>query len=105
MHPQLEFVDQLIRMLGWPTLLGMVIWVIRKWDAAQRDAQEIGTNTKLAVQKVSFVETELAAIKTNHLAHLQEGITRLAGSNDEAVVVLHDIKAGIGILVDRTPRA
>lgn len=105
MAPQLEFVDQIIRMISWPTLLAVLVWVIRKWDAGQRDFKELRDNTTLAVVKVSTVESEVLAIKNNHLAHLQEGITQVAKSNDQAVAVLQNIDTNIKILSDRFPRA
>lgn len=104
MHPQLELIDQLIRIFGWPTLLGVLVWVVRKWDTGQRELKELGENTKLAVETVTIVKGEVETIKNNHLAHLQDGITQVAASNDKAVVVLQNIDAGIKILIDRTPR-
>lgn len=104
MHPQLELIDQLIRMFGWPALLGTLVWVVRKWDTGQRELKELGANTKLAVETVNVVKSEVETIKNNHLAHLQDGITQVAVSNDKAVAVLQNIDAGIKILIDRTPR-
>jgi len=104
MQPHLEIADQVIRMLGWPTLLGVLVWVVRKWDAGQRDLKAMGDNTKLAVVTVTSVQAEVEQIKTNHLAHLQEGITLVAASNDKAVTLLQNIDASIKILIDRTPR-
>lgn len=104
MHPQLELIDQLIRIFGWPTLLGVLVWVVRKWDTGQRELKELGENTKLAVETVTIVKSEVETIKNNHLAHLQDGITQVAASNDKAVIVLQNIDAGIKILIDRTPR-
>lgn len=105
MHPHLDLLDQIIRMLGWPTLLGGLGWAIRKWDDGQRDFKELSENTRIAVAKVTTVETEVLAIKNNHLAHLQTGITSLSASNDKAVEVLQTISKDIAVLVDRTPRA
>src|SRR3981189_848994 len=99
MHPQLELVDTIIRIIGWPTMIGMIIWVVRKWDNGQREIKELGDNTRLAVQSIAIVKTEVDTIKTNHLAHLQEGITLVAASNERAVDLLQDIKGGINVLV------
>lgn len=104
MHPHLDLFDEIVRILGWPTLLGVLVWAIRTWDKGQRQFAEIGENTKTAVAGVAQVKAQVDTIQTNHLAHLQDGITRLADSNDKAVEVLHDIKTGIGILSDRFPR-
>jgi hypothetical protein len=99
-----QWVDTAIRIIGWPTVLGIVVWVVRKWDAGQRELKELHVNGRVAVETMNLVKAEVDTIKNNHLAHLQTGIEQLAGSNDKAVEVLQDIKAGIGILVDRTPR-
>lgn len=105
MHSQLlDLIDQLIRIFGWTGLIGILVWVIRKWDAGQRDLKTFGDNTKAALETVIVVKAEVEKIKDNHLAHLQEGITKVASSNDKAVELLQDIRTGIGVLVDRTPR-
>lgn len=105
MHPQLELIDQLIRIVGWPTLAGGFIWAVRKWDAGQRDFQDLHESTKVAVATMAVVKSEVDTIKNNHLAHLQDGIGKLAASNDKAVEVLQQIDTGIKVLIDRTPRA
>ena len=104
MHPQLDLVDQYIRLISWPTLLSMVVWVVRKWDKGQAGFAEMSANTKRAVETVSIVKQDVDIIKSNHLAHLQDGITQVAASNQKAVEVLYEIKSGIDVLVDRTPR-
>jgi hypothetical protein len=104
-HPRLDLFDQIIRIVGWPALLGVLAWAIRTYDKGQRQFQEMDKNTQTAVTTVTQVKELVTVMQTNHLFHLQEGITQVAKSNDEAVAVLHDIKTGIGILCDRVPRA
>ena len=103
-YPQLEFLDEIVRLLGWPALLAGLVWVIRKWDKGQREFKDIAENTKIAVQGVSEVKSQVAVIQNNHLAHLQAGITQVAASNDKAVDLLQNISSDIRVLVDRTPR-
>lgn len=103
-YETLQWVDTIIRVIGWPSFLGAAVWAVRKWDAGQRDFQELHANTKLAAETVALVKTEVDTIKNNHLVHLQSGIETVAASNEKAVEILQDIKNGIGILVDRTPR-
>jgi hypothetical protein len=103
--PQLETIDTVVRIIGWPALLSGLVWVIRKWDAGQREFKDLHANTKLAADTVAQVKMEVDLIKSNHLAHLQDGITRLAGSNDRAVEILQKIDTGIQILADRDRRA
>ena len=105
MHPQLELLEQIIRMIGWPSLIGAVIWMIRKWDASQREFRDMCLNTKTTVQGIAEVAADVENLKSNHIAHLQQGIDRVASSNDKAVDVLQNIDSGIKLLIDRTPRA
>ena len=104
MNPQLDLMDEIVRILGWPAVVTTLVWVVRKWDAGQQAVKDLTDNTALAVQKVSKVDEELTLIKSNHLQHLQSGIDQLAVSNDKAVAVLEKINSGIGLLVDRTSR-
>jgi len=105
LHPQLDLVEEVIRMIGWPSLAAAFVWTIRKYDAGQRKFEEIGKNTEIAVKGVAEVKTAVDTIQNNHLHHLQEGITRLAESNDAAVAVLQSIDKGITVLQDRLPRS
>jgi predicted chitinase len=98
MHPHLDLLDEIVRTLGWPALLGALVWAIRKYDAGSRQLSEISADAKAAHEGV-------AEMKANHLVHLQEGMVRLADSNDTAVEVLREINSGIDILKDRFPRA
>ena len=104
-HPHLDLFDEIIRTLGWPVLVSVLVWAIRTYDKGTRQFKEIGENTKTAVAGVEQVKVQVATMQSNHLAHLQDGITRLANSNDAAVEVLGEIKTGIAVLTDRFPRA
>ena len=97
MHPHLDLIDQLIRMFGWPALLGGFVWAIRKWDKASETVIAVQADTKI-------VKSEIEEMKNNHLAHLQVGITQVAASNDKAVDILHAINSGIQVLIDRSTR-
>ena len=97
--------DKVVRICGWPTLICILVWAVRKWDADHRVFSEIHENTKKAVEKVAVVEQEVETLKSNHLAHLQIGMDRLATSNDKAVEVLQEISTGITVLVDRGARS
>lgn len=103
-HPQLEFVKGIVSVLGWPALLGILVWLIRTWDKGQQQIHAIDAKTTITVQSVADVKAQVDVMKDNHLAHLQEGIAQVAASNDKAVEVLHKIDAGIQILVDRHTR-
>ena len=77
MNPQLDLLDEIVRILGWPAVVTTLVWVVRKWDAGQQAVKDLTDNTALAVQKVSKVDEELTLIKSNHLQHLQSGIDQL----------------------------
>lgn len=104
MHPRLDLFDEIVRALGWPTLLGTIVWIVRKWDKGQEEFKKMGENTKEAVRLVTAVKAQTEVIETNHLQHLQEGITRLAGSNDKAVEILLAMDKSLAIMADRSPR-
>jgi hypothetical protein len=98
MYPHLDLLDELIRICGWPTLLGVIVWAVRTYDSGRRELGAIGTDAKAARDGVMDM-------KMNHLAHLQTGIEQVAKSNDTAVEILREIKTGITVLTDRFPRA
>jgi hypothetical protein len=96
-HPNLEAVDEVVRIVGWPATVSALVWAVRKWDAASLQWKSVRMSTDETLKG-------LQEIKTNHLAHLQTGIEQVAKSNDAAVAVLQDISTGISVLVDRTKR-
>ena len=100
----LDSIDQLVRVLGWPTFLGIVAWAVRKWDKGQATLKDIHAQGKLAAENSEAALTEIGVLKTNHFPHLQEGIESVAASNTEAVKVLQSMDKNIAVLVDRTPR-
>lgn len=104
MHPQLDLFDEVVRILGWPTLLCILVWAIRTWDKGQRQFKEIDGNTKTTIASVAQVKDLVTVMQTNHLAHLQTGIEAVAKSNDKAVEILQKIDTGITVLADRFPR-
>jgi hypothetical protein len=105
MHPHLDLVDQILRIIGWPALLSMLVWAIRTYDKGQAQFKDMDKNTQTAVATVEQVKTMVSVMQTNHLAHLQTGIEQVAKSNDQAVAVLSRIDTNIQILADRMPRA
>lgn len=104
MHPNLDFVEQLVHVFGYPVLIGVLVWAVRVWDGGRRQFKDIESNTKTTLTEIAMVKSAVGIIESNHLTHLQDGIEKLTVSNDKAVDVLHEINKGIGILVDRTQR-
>ena len=103
-HPQLDLIDELVRIFGWPALLGALVWVVRRWDKSQEEFKKMAANTTAAVSGIGVVKAQLDTLENNHMAHLQSGITSVANSNDKAVEVLTEMNTNLKILIDRTPR-
>jgi hypothetical protein len=104
MHPLLDNLDQVLRIIGWPALLSLLVWAIRTYDKGQIQFKAIEQNTQMAVATSEQVKSMVTVMQTNHLAHLQSGIEAVAKSNDAAVAVLGRIDTNIQILADRTTR-
>src|ERR1017187_849787 len=88
MHPQLEFADVIIRLLGWPFLIGTLIWVVRTWDRGQQQLKELETNTRISAATITMVKDAVSLIQTNHLTHLQSGMEAVAASNEKTAAML-----------------
>ena len=105
LHPHLDLFDQIIRIVGWPALLGVLTWAIRTYDKGRAQFSQMDKNTQTAVDTVTEVKNLVTVLQNNHIAHLQSGIEQVAKSNDKAVEVLGRIDTNIQILADRMPRA
>jgi len=93
MHPHLDLLDEIVRILGWPALLGAFVWVIRKWDRSTAQFNTLSENT--AETKRMAMETlgGIATIRDNHLAHLAEeikGQTPILTNMDKTLAIISD---------------
>ena len=75
-HPQLDLADQIIRMLGWPALLGGLVWAVRKWDAAGVAAAAMKDDTTETRRMVLETLGGVNTIRDNHLAHLSAEVSK-----------------------------
>ena len=96
--PHLDLLEKLVRIIGWPSLVGVVIWLVRTFDASNRKLTDIDKHSKAAFDTVTVVQTQVDTMQSNHMAHMQE---ELKGQT----VILTNMDKNIGLLVDRTPRA
>jgi hypothetical protein len=64
MHPHLEFVDLIIRIAGWPALIGALVWVIRTYDRSARQMKDIIEATTDIRRMASETHESLAVIST-----------------------------------------
>lgn len=101
MKEAIDFAYEVVHVITLPVLVGMGAWTIRTWDRKEQRDEEIHKTTMLTLQAVSGVDAKVEKIQTNHLEHLQEGITRMADTSDKMVDSLHSIDTGIQVLVDR----
>lgn len=90
-HPQLDAVDSVVRILGWPTLLGVLAWAIRTYDKGTRELKDLTANTAETRRMVMETHGAVTEIKTNHLTHLAEEIqsqTPILVSMDKTLAVI-----------------
>jgi hypothetical protein len=90
------------------TCIGIVRWMGAVYHKAVEVVGNIGKIQALTVrsdetaQVVAATKMAVDLIQTNHLAHLESGITDVAKTNAQLVALSTDIRDGIIKLVDRT---
>lgn len=84
----IDVVEKLVRIFGIPGIIGAIVWMIRQYDATQRAFLSLHENTKLAVSTVAEVKSAVDTIQTNHLKHLEDGITALGSQCTRQVELL-----------------
>jgi hypothetical protein len=97
----IDVVEKLVHIFGIPAIVGVIVWLIRQYDATQRTFTALHENTKLAVARVAEVKSAVDVIQTNHLKHLEDSMISLAKSHADANSILVSIDKGIAVLVDR----
>lgn len=73
----IDVVEKLIHIFGIPGIVAAIVWLIRQYDATQRAFTALHENTKLTVATVAEVKASVDTMQTNHLKHLEDGITAL----------------------------
>jgi hypothetical protein len=96
--PHLDIVEKLVRIFGWPALIGVVAWLVRTFDASNRKLTDIDKHSKAAFDTVVVVQAQVDMMQSNHMAHMQD---ELKGQT----TILSNMDKNIALLVDRTPRA
>ena len=82
---KIDLADQIIRMIGWPTVLGMVVWLIKELAKAKKEV-------KLAIVNISETRAKI------------EDISRLSTNSAEQLNLLQSLDKSMVILIDRMPR-
>lgn len=103
-HPDISLVEQIVHIFGIPSIIAALVWLVRTYDKGVREVKEVREDAAETKRIVMETHGGVQEIKTNHLAHLQDGISQLAASNDKAVDILQNIDKGITVLVDRDRR-
>lgn len=67
--------------------------------------QEVAVKSDETQKQIADMKSVVDLIQTNHLNHLQSGITMLTEQGEKQIELLGTIDKGIGILVDRGNRA
>jgi len=87
--------------------IGLIKWMNSTYKRGTQLVDEISKIQNISIQSKEtarvVADTKLAVdlIQTNHLAHLEQGITDVARTNTEMVDLLRDVRDGIIKLVDR----
>ena len=91
LHPHLDLMDQVVRIFGWPALLGALVWVIRMWNKAAQTVTAVQADTIETRRMMLETLGGVSEIKENHLAHLAEEVqkqTPLLTSMDKTLEVI-----------------
>ena len=96
--PHLDTLDKVVRVVSLPAIFGGIIWLVRTFDASQRQWKDIDTNSKAAAETVAIVQANVETLKNNHMAHME---VELRGHT----VLLTNMDKNIAIMADRGNRA
>ena len=96
--PHLDIAYKLIHIVGIPALVAALIWVVRTFDASQRQLKDIDVNSKAAFNTATTIQGQVAILKDNHMAHMGLEL-------QDQTKLLINMDKNIGLLVDRTPRS
>jgi hypothetical protein len=102
--PILDQVDKWFRVIGWPCAFTLAFLLARKWDKGQSLVKDIGDNARLAAAKASEACTEVAVIKSNHFAHLQESMATLAAQGTDQIKLLTSMDKNLAIMGTKLDR-
>lgn len=103
-HPYLDYLDQIVRVFGMPSIVGAVVWGVQKYEKSNKAFQQLSLNSQTTVDEVAKVKAQVTLLQTNHMAHLQIDMTRVAVSSEKQVEVLNDIRKDLAVVLDRVPR-
>jgi hypothetical protein len=99
----LDVTDKIVRIFGWPALLGGLVWLVRTYDKGLVQLKNINEDTKEARRLSMETHGAVNTMQTNHLTHIAEDIKAVNTVQSKQLEALNSIDRGIGILVDRKP--
>ena len=97
----ITFADQLVRLIAWPILIGLV-WKLRgKVDEWVLTLVSLQTNIQESNTLIAATKDLVDKVTANHLKHIEEAV--LAGNKQhmQQLEVLQDIRTSMEILKDR----
>jgi hypothetical protein len=95
--PHLDIAYKVIHIVGIPALVAGLIWVVRTFDASQRQWKDIDMNAKAAATTSAQVQLNVETMKNNHMAHMEVELK-------DQTALLVSMDKNISIIADRTPR-
>jgi hypothetical protein len=95
--PHLDAVDKVVRIVGLPAIFAGIIWLVRTFDASQRQWKDIDTNSKAAFETASTIKSQVDVLQNNHMAHMEVELK-------SQTALLASVDKNIAIIADRTPR-
>jgi hypothetical protein len=95
--PHLDIVEKLTHIIGIPAIVAGIVWLVRTFDASQRQWKDIDSNSKAAFDTASVIKSQVDVLQNNHMAHME---TELKNQTQ----LLTSVDKNIAIIADRTPR-
>lgn len=86
----LDSLDKVARIVGFPSITALLIWIVRSWESQRRDTKEMHTFAKATHELVQ-------TMNGNHLAHLQTDMTQVVQTNSKAVDLLTSMDKNMAI--------
>jgi hypothetical protein len=110
--PTIDTLDKLIRMLGWPLLIGIIVRLVRSYDKGTQQLKDIGDKAAISALNTATALVQIDQIKDNHLSHLAQDLVDQKNKQEKTIEVIDNqtkilmsIDKGIAILADRSGRS
>lgn len=102
--PHLDAVDKTVRIIGYPAIVGTIIWLVRTFEKGSAKVETIADTTKATLDVVTTTQNNHLAHIANDLASQKEKQDSTIEVLDKQTEVLRSIDKNISVLVDRSSR-